>query len=229
MDRLPGYLCAEVCLYLDVTALLQFEFTHKTLWTKRAWRQVLRSRFQLSLVNRPQSEEHPLRLIQTLVKCVPSPFFHTKTEELLEQTTAWCASMQTYANVSDALARFIHNTPTREGHALLKGNYAVQWQWLRTRELAQRGIVKNAAMLLELKPGMVIVHLVALKHGKSRGLSQISSDLDHLKCQTSKIQSVRDGLVKFKRVVGIDGKGRSQLHGEAVWVPRCDMMVLGSV
>ena len=206
MNRLPGDLCAEVCLYLDVKALLQFEFTHKTLCTKRAWRQVLRSRFQLSLVNRPQSEEHPLRLIQTLVKCVPSPFFHTKTEELLEQATAWCQWMHAFMNVSDPLARFIHSTPAREGPALLKGGYAVQWQWLRIRELAQRGIVKNAAMLMELKPGMVIVHCVAQHFEKSRGLSQLSSDLDRLQCQTSKIQSVRDGLVKFKRVVGIDAQ-----------------------
>lgn len=226
MDRLPGDLCAEMCLYLDVTSLLQFELTHKTLCTKRAWRQVLRSRFQLSLVNRSHSEEHPLRLIQTVVKCVPSPFFHAKTEDLLEQTTAWCVSMQTYTNAADPLARFIQSTPTREGPALLKGNYAVQWQWLRIRELAQRGTFKYEAILTQLKPGMAIVHCVAKKHGKPCGLSQISSDLDHLSCQTSKIQAVRDGLVQFKRV---DGTGCTQLYGDAVWVPRCDMMVLGQI
>ena len=126
MNRLPGDLCAEVCLYLDVKALLQFEFTHKTLCTKRAWRQVLRSRFQLSLVNRPHSEEHPLRLIQTLVKCVPSPFFHAQTEELLEQTTAWCELMVPFMNLPRPLRRFIDATPECKGPALLKGNYAVQ-------------------------------------------------------------------------------------------------------
>jgi hypothetical protein len=227
MDRLPDDLYAEVCLYLDVKSLLQFELTHKTLCTKRAWKRVLHSRFQLSLVNRPHSEEYPLRLIQTLGKCVPISFFHTGTDTLLEQTTGWRAAMQAYMQHSGRLAQFINATPNYEGPYLFTENPAARFQWLRVRELAQRGIVKCAAMFMELEPGMIIFHSVARRFGKLCGLSQISSDLDHLKCQISKIQAVRNGLVKLTGVANMDGKEHVQLRGDAAWVPRCDMLVLG--
>jgi hypothetical protein len=96
-------------------------------------------------------------------------------------------------------------------------------QWLRIRELAQRGIVKHASVLRELVPGEVVCHALArFYEGSLCGLSLLRKPESVVRIQVSRIDAVCNGVVQF-RAFDRD----TQVFGPVGWASRCDMLVLG--
>jgi hypothetical protein len=96
-------------------------------------------------------------------------------------------------------------------------------QWLRIRELAQRGIVHHASVLRELVPGEDVCHALArVYEGSLCGLSLLRKPEAVVRIQVSRIDAVCNGVVQF-RAFNQD----TQVFGPVGWASRCDMLILG--
>jgi hypothetical protein len=233
MDGLNCDLWSEVCLYLDVFSLVNFERSHKSCATALAWLRLLETRFQLSLVNRPYLTANPRHAVQLLANSTDWRMFKLETWELLAQSNAWRKEVQQLTvqigkSPFGGATELAHATPLSfAGDQIDVYAEPLVQQWLRLRELAQRGVVCHAATLAKLSVGDQFVHYVCKRFGHSpSGLRQLSQFGAGIKWAVSRVDAVCNGVVQFREFSGLDEHGVSHFNGVIGWAMRCDMLVL---
>ena len=90
MDSLPLDIIRCVCLFLDAKSLALVDQTHKCEWTDVAWANLLSTRLQFSLVNRPEWLLNPKASVCVIMEDPDDLEYHYQnTQDLLYQTQAW--------------------------------------------------------------------------------------------------------------------------------------------
>lgn len=234
MDCLIPDVWSEICVFLDVFSLLNFELSHKSRCnTELAWQRVLQTRFQLSLTNRQYLMANPRRSVQQLMNSTDMQLFRMDTTDLLGKSNAWCEEVKRLlverggAPFPGATALLNMTPPFGPGDKIDACEERLVEQWFRIRELAQRGIVRYQATLAELSVGDKIMHYFGKNFGQSpSGMSKIGQCGGVLKSAVSRVDAVCNGVVQFRERARTDEFGVSHFDGAIGWASRCDMLVM---
>jgi hypothetical protein len=240
---LPLDVQCEICHYLDVVSLARFEGTHRCVQTGSAWDYQVRARFQLSLSNSPRIDRtaDPRTVFRRLLKLGgSSTLLHFKRSDKdlvrmaadnLRQLLRMVPHPSTQPAMSFVVDVFCVTTPWCEvawnqplgPSSDVSFDECLYEQWLVLRELAQRGIVKNRAMLQPLNAGDIVLHIGRLHTGMS-GMSTLRRDGGVFQVKESRVNAVFNGIVQYQE---LEEDQASQFHTRRIgWAARSDMFVL---
>jgi hypothetical protein len=190
-----------------------YQDTQELLYQTQAWANVL-----ARLVHTPPTEvsRNPLLIALSRTSPLQGPIDHSHVESHFLRTKwaeMWSLSVRGLGRYT-TLVQFYHE------HGVFYR------QWMRIRELAQRGIVRSASFYRELVPGEDVCHAVVRVYGGSLcGLHLLKKPEASLTIQVSRIDAVCNGVVQFRAILNFNSE--AQVFGPVGWASRCDMLVLG--
>lgn len=249
LSKLPGEIQAEICLFLDAVTLARFESTHKCEQTSAAWALIVRSRFRLYMANPPYFNgiATPRDVFQRLLRLGGMhalPYFKQSDAELismvnrnLKHLLRMTPPLSTLQTFQDTLGVFCLTTPSSgtvggsagpsetQSYASTESAFemCVYEHWLMIRELTQRGIVANGAMLETLKAGDKVLHMGRLQTGMS-GMSSLLRFGGDFQVKVSRVNSVFNGVVQYQELSDPMDDVYPRLR--VGWALRGDMFVL---
>lgn len=229
MLYLPADLWSDVCTFLDVRDLAKFERGYRHACTRAAWVRILKTRFQLSMVNRPHLEqsENPRDCVRRFVRSSDARCLWASTEDLLREAAAMAEDLEPTDEVSLA---FYAATPVGSAHSDVE--HTLYRHWLVIRELAQRGVVRVPAFSKPLRPGDEIKHIVVrIRQGSACGLDHLRDPQASVDVQRVRVEVVCNGVVQFRERVEDHPTNNlfvmlSANFGKFGWASRDDMFVI---